>query len=228
MATHEIRRRTLRATTPVAVGIALLLGMAPVQAAVAGPPTVSEPDRSRPPADTGADAEPVTRSGQQALSAAELARTLETVTALGAMPEALARPPGRWGRPLRARFWVSARYGIKGKWLAGHHTGIDLAVRTGTRVSAVGPGRVVLARYSGAYGNAVTVRMVDGRYTLFAHLSRISARVGQRVRAGTLLGRSGATGRATGPHLHFEVRAKRGYGTDINPVRYLARRGVRL
>lgn len=139
-----------------------------------------------------------------------------------------ARPPGRFARPLRRRYRVTSRYGVRGNWAAGHHTGIDLGVPNGTPVYAVGSGVVVLARWSGAYGKAVTVRLRDRHYAVFGHLSRISVRQGQRVRTGTRLGYSGATGRATGPHLHLEIRARRGYGSDVNPVSYLARRGVRL
>ncbi|MCF6524636.1 M23 family metallopeptidase [Streptomyces sp. JJ36] len=138
-----------------------------------------------------------------------------------------AGPPGSWARPV-ANVKVSAPYGIRGRWRAGHHTGIDLAVPVGTPVRSVGSGKVVFAGRSGSYGKAVTVRMDDGKYTLFAHLSKIHVDKGDHVRAGTLLGKSGNTGRTTGPHLHFEVRAKRGYGSDINPVRYLAERGVRI
>ncbi|MBM7173169.1 M23 family metallopeptidase [Streptomyces sp. G44] len=138
------------------------------------------------------------------------------------------RPPGRYALPLRRGFRVSARYGVRGDWLAGHHTGIDLAVPTGTPVYAVASGVVVLARRSGSYGKAVTVRLRDGHYAVFAHLSRITVRQGAAVRAGARIGSSGATGRATGPHLHLEIRSRRGYGSDIDPVRYLARRGARL
>ncbi|UQT60130.1 M23 family metallopeptidase [Streptomyces durmitorensis] len=137
-------------------------------------------------------------------------------------------PPGRFALPLRRRFRVTARYGVRGNWLAGHHTGIDLAVPSGTPVHAVGAGTVVLARWSGAYGKAVTVRLRDGHYAVYAHLSRISVRQGARIGTGDRLGSSGATGRATGPHLHLEIRARRGYGSDVNPVSYLARRGARL
>ncbi|GGR82360.1 hypothetical protein GCM10010252_21250 [Streptomyces aureoverticillatus] len=142
-----------------------------------------------------------------------------------AVPE---RPRGRYTRPLRRRYRVTSRYGVRGNWAAGHHTGIDLGVPRGTPVYAVAGGVVVLARWSGAYGKAVTVRMRDRRYVVFGHLSRISVRQGQRIRTGARIGYSGATGRATGPHLHLEIRARRGYGSDINPVSYLARRGVRL
>lgn len=139
-----------------------------------------------------------------------------------------AGAPGTWSAPLAAAYPVSAGYGVAGDWLAGHHTGIDFAVPSGTRVSGIGPGTVDLAREYGDYGNAVVVRMDDGHFVLFAHLSRTAVKPGERVGAGDRLGDSGATGRVTGPHLHFEVRTTRHYRTDIDPVAYLAARGVRL
>jgi len=123
---------------------------------------------------------------------------------------------------------VSAHYGIPGNWQAGRHTGIDFAMPVGVPVHAVGSGRVVLAGRSGDYGKAVKVEMDDGCYTLVAHLSEICVDKGSRVAAGSLLGHSGDTGRATGPHLHFEVRTSARYGSDIDPVGYLAKHGVQL
>jgi murein DD-endopeptidase MepM/ murein hydrolase activator NlpD len=134
---------------------------------------------------------------------------------------------GGWTRPVSGA-WVSCGYGVKGDWAAGHHTGIDLAVPKGTPVHSVGDGKVVFAGYSGSYGYAVTIHMTDGKYTLFAHLSEIDVKPGERVGPGDLVGKSGATGNVTGPHLHFEVRAHRRYGSDINPVTYLAQHGVSL
>ncbi|MDK1473705.1 M23 family metallopeptidase [Streptomyces sp. 549] len=140
----------------------------------------------------------------------------------------LAGPPGVFARPLAAKYPVSAAYGIPGNWLAGRHTGIDLAVPSGTPVASVGPGEVEVARAYGDYGNAVLVAMEDGHFVLFAHLSRIAVKEGAAVQGGTRLGDTGATGRVTGPHLHLEVRKKRGYGSDVDPVAYLAERGVSL
>jgi murein DD-endopeptidase MepM/ murein hydrolase activator NlpD len=151
-----------------------------------------------------------------------------SVLTLAASQVAHAAPAGSWTHPTTAHYRISSPYGVRGTWRAGHHTGIDLAVRSGTRVRSVGSGTVVLAKRSGDYGKAVTIRMNDGRYILFGHLSRITVRPGQKVRARTRLGYSGATGRVTGPHLHFEVRRSRRYGSDINPLTYLARHGVRL
>jgi len=139
-----------------------------------------------------------------------------------------ALAPAKWSRPIRKRARVTMRYGVRGNWLAGYHTGVDLAVAKGTPVYAVGTGVVVLASWSGSYGKAVTIKMSDSRYVLYAHLSRISVARGAKVKAGTRIGSSGATGRATGPHLHFEVRSRRPYGSDIDPVKYLARHGLSL
>ncbi|MFJ9175344.1 M23 family metallopeptidase [Streptomyces sp. NPDC102360] len=140
----------------------------------------------------------------------------------------LMGPPRPAAMPLRRRYRVSARYGVRGNWQAGHHTGIDLAVPQGTPVFAVRAGTVVLAKRSGDYGKAVTIRMSDGHYAVYGHLSNIRTRKGARVTPGMRIADSGSTGRATGPHLHLEIRARRGYGSDVNPVAYLARHGVRL
>ncbi|WP_419997163.1 M23 family metallopeptidase [Streptomyces boninensis] len=138
------------------------------------------------------------------------------------------RPKSPWAKPV-LRGEISARYGQPGNlWIAGHHTGVDLAVPTGTPVQSVGPGRVSEVSTWGSYGHHIKVLMDDGKYVLYAHLSRIDVSTGDRVGPGTSLGLSGATGNATGPHLHFEVRDAPGYGTDIDPVAYLVGHGVFL
>ena len=137
-------------------------------------------------------------------------------------------PAAVWTRPVASGYPVSAPYGVPGDWLAGYHTGVDFAVPVGTPVHAVGPGTVVVARYSGDYGNAVVVRMVDGHRVLYAHLSRIAVRVDEELNGGDRVGDSGNTGRSTGPHLHFEVRAGRDYGTDVDPLAYLRGYGVEI
>jgi hypothetical protein len=83
------------------------------------------------------------------------------------------------------------------------HLGFDLAVVAHTPVPAANPGVVVLARYFGIYGNTVVVDHGRGLATLYAHLSSIEAKEGQKVERGTVLGRTGATGLAGGDHLHF-------------------------
>jgi peptidoglycan hydrolase-like protein with peptidoglycan-binding domain len=89
------------------------------------------------------------------------------------------------------------------------HAGIDILAGTGTPVGAAAPGRVTFAGFAaGGWGNLVVVLHDDGVRTLYAHLSRISAHRGELVATDTRLGLVGATGDATGPHLHFEVRVR--------------------
>ncbi|MFF9127195.1 transglycosylase family protein [Streptomyces sp. NPDC014889] len=113
-------------------------------------------------------------------------------------------------------------------WSKGYHTGVDFEVPTGTSVKAAAAGRVVSAGWGGAYGYQVVIRHADGHFTQYGHLSAISVRVGQTVAAGRGIGRSGATGNVTGPHLHFEVRTGPGFGTDVDPLAYLRAGGVRI
>ncbi|MGW7238211.1 transglycosylase family protein [Streptomyces sp. NPDC054804] len=113
-------------------------------------------------------------------------------------------------------------------WSKGYHTGVDFLAPTGSSVKAVEAGQVVTAGWGGSYGYQVVIRHADGRYTQYGHLSAISVRAGQGVSTGQRIGRSGATGNATGPHLHFEVRTGPEFGTDIDPVAYLRAGGVRI
>jgi murein DD-endopeptidase MepM/ murein hydrolase activator NlpD len=87
-----------------------------------------------------------------------------------------------------------------------NHPGFDLAATTGTPVAAAAGGTVVHAGPAGTYGNLVTLRHDNGFETRYAHLSSIDVKVGDRVEAGSGLGKVGSTGYSTGPHLHFEVR----------------------
>ena len=93
------------------------------------------------------------------------------------------------------------------------HAGIDYGVPTGTRVTACGPGKVVLARPRIVTGNSVVIEHLPGVYSLYYHLDKIEVAEGVLVDTGTLLGLSGATGLATGPHLHWEIRVS-GENTD--------------
>lgn len=93
------------------------------------------------------------------------------------------------------------------------HAGIDYGVPTGTPVSACAAGKVVLATFRVATGNSVIIEHLPGVYSLYYHMSVITVREGQMVGGGHLLGESGATGLATGPHLHWEIRVA-GENTD--------------
>ncbi|MFI8965290.1 M23 family metallopeptidase [Streptomyces sp. NPDC053493] len=123
--------------------------------------------------------------------------------------------------------YVSTGYQTGGSlWSSGHHSGIDFHASYGTRVVSVGSGTVVEAGWGGAYGNNIVIRMNDGTYTQYGHLSAIHVHVGQTVTPGEQIGVSGSSGNSTGPHLHFEARTTAEYGSDINPVAYLRARGV--
>ena len=99
------------------------------------------------------------------------------------------------------------------------HTGMDLAVPTGTSVRAALPGTVTVSTYNrGGYGYYVMIDHGGGLSTLYGHNSQLLARVGQTVEAGDVIALSGSTGRSTGPHLHFEVRIN---GERTNPRSYL-------
>jgi murein DD-endopeptidase MepM/ murein hydrolase activator NlpD len=122
---------------------------------------------------------------------------------------------------------VGTGYHVAGSmWSSGYHTGVDFVVPTGTSLKAVGAGTVVSAGWGGAYGNQVVIKLDDGYYAQYAHLSQLSVSAGQTVTAGQQVGLSGATGNVTGPHLHFEIRTTPGYGSDIDPLGYLRQHGV--
>ncbi|MFF2505887.1 M23 family metallopeptidase [Streptomyces sp. NPDC058067] len=125
--------------------------------------------------------------------------------------------------------YVSTGYkASSGLWSSGSHTGIDFHAASGTSVHAVGSGTVVEAGWGGAYGNNIVIKMHDGTYTQYGHLSSIGVSVGQTVTPGQQIGLSGATGNVTGPHLHFEARTSPDYGSDIDPVAYLRSHGVNV
>ncbi|CAL9314022.1 M23 family metallopeptidase [Streptomyces griseoincarnatus] len=125
--------------------------------------------------------------------------------------------------------YVSTAYQSGGAiWSSGSHTGIDFHAASGTPVQSVGVGTVVEAGWGGAYGNQVVIKMHDGTYTQYAHLSSVSVSAGQEVTAGQQIGLSGATGNVTGAHLHFEARMSAEYGSDLDPVSYLRSHGVNI
>jgi murein DD-endopeptidase MepM/ murein hydrolase activator NlpD len=96
------------------------------------------------------------------------------------------------------------------------HNGVDYRAPSGAPVVSVAPGAVVLAGWTGGGGRTVRVRHTNGYESEYLHLSSIAVRVGQRVGQGDLVGRVGATGLATGPHLHYGLRK---HGAYVNPVR---------
>ncbi len=120
------------------------------------------------------------------------------------------------GFPL-ASIHVSSSFGRRldpftGRWST--HNGVDYRARSGTPVYAVANGTVTQARYNGGFGNEVRIKHASGMITQYAHLLSMSARVGQTVKRGQIIGRVGSTGRSTGAHLHFGLINN---GKYINP-----------
>jgi murein DD-endopeptidase MepM/ murein hydrolase activator NlpD len=95
------------------------------------------------------------------------------------------------------------------------HQGVDYGAPSGTPVRSVGDGVVEKAGWQNGYGNVVQIKHSSDRTTIYAHLSRIDVKQGQPIGQGVQLGAVGATGWATGPHLHFEFKVK---GQQQNPV----------
>lgn len=94
------------------------------------------------------------------------------------------------------------------------HYGTDIGMRTGTPIKSMFDGVVRYAKWSNGYGNLVVVRHDNGLETYYGHMSKITAKPNQKVKAGEIIGLVGSTGRSSGPHLHLEIRY---LGAAINP-----------
>ncbi|MFH9002497.1 peptidoglycan DD-metalloendopeptidase family protein [Streptomyces afghaniensis] len=159
-------------------------------------------------------------------SAAESAPKAETAAKPAAAKPAAESNSSGFTLPVTGAT-VGTPYHMSGSmWSSGYHTGVDFVVPTGTSLKAVGAGTVVSAGWGGAYGNQVVIKLADGYYAQYAHLSQLSVSAGQTVTAGQQVGLSGATGNVTGPHLHFEIRTTPDYGSDVDPVAFLRSHGV--
>lgn len=126
---------------------------------------------------------------------------ISTPPVLASMPASAVLVP--WRDPL-AQMRVTSFYGVTRDITPQGHRGIDLAAARGTPVYAVAAG-VVSADSDRRYGNFVSISHAGGQRSLYAHLDQMLVRSGETVAAGQLIGNVGATGMATGPHLHFEV-----------------------
>jgi murein DD-endopeptidase MepM/ murein hydrolase activator NlpD len=132
----------------------------------------------------------------------------EQLSPPAAMSEAATEAPEAWRAPVD-NVRITSFFGVMRSVLPTPHKGIDFAAKTGTPVHATASGTIIaagpIAENNGRYGTAVIIDH-GGRQSLYAHLSSVNVTPGQRVQAGQRIGASGATGFATGPHLHLEVR----------------------
>jgi murein DD-endopeptidase MepM/ murein hydrolase activator NlpD len=123
-----------------------------------------------------------------------------------------------------AHGWLSSTLGMRKDPLTGDpdfHSGLDIAGEKGQPVYATASGRVAHVGYRGAYGNLIVLDHSFGLETRYGHLAAFNDRVGDRVKRGDVIGRVGATGRATGYHLHYEVLAN---GKLLNPLQLLTQK----
>ncbi|WP_351231779.1 M23 family metallopeptidase [Streptomyces sp. NPDC002133] len=170
-------------------------------------------------------ASPAVAVAQQAKAQAKAAAQAHV-----AVEPAAAKKAGSWVKPV-SRYTLTASFNQGGAMWSHKHSGQDFAVPVGTPVKAAGGGVVVKAGPNGggdgpAYGNAIVIKHANGKYSQYAHLSKINVGVGQSVNAGKVIALSGNTGNSSGPHLHFEIRTTPNYGSALNPATFLRGVGV--
>ncbi|MEV0090718.1 M23 family metallopeptidase [Streptomyces sp. NPDC050738] len=138
--------------------------------------------------------------------------------------ERLAKLAASYSLPVSS-YTLTSHFGDAGSmWSSGYHTGLDFAAPTGTPIKAVHSGTVKSAGWSGSYGYRTVLTLDDGTELWFCHQSSLNVSAGQKVTTGDVIGRVGATGNVTGPHLHLEVHPSG--GDAIDPMAWLQARGI--
>lgn len=129
----------------------------------------------------------------------------------------LAALPSIWPtRGYLSGFFGNRRDPFTGK--IDFHPGLDISTQLGNKVYATANGIVVVAEYRIGYGNVVKIDHGFGFSTLYAHLSKIAVKEGQKVKRWDVIGYVGTTGKSTGPHLHYEVHR---YNQPVNPLNFI-------
>ena len=115
-----------------------------------------------------------------------------------------------YGYPFKGKFKVTCPFGRKGAWKCGWHIGTDIVGMDDKNVYAIADGVVESVNAHGkAYGKHVCIKHSDGMVSLYAHLASVAVKVGQRIKVGQKVGVMGATGNASGAHLHLELHQRR-------------------
>ena len=217
---HRLRPSVLRTR-----GAVVAAGMGAVMVVGAGAGVASAD------AGTAAVADPAAAVAAQAEAQAKAA---------SAAKKAAAEKAAQGRRPAKkAAAWVKpvSQVHADRELQPGRRHVVPQALRPGLRrpgrhtVKAAYGGTVVKAGPNGggdgpAYGNAIVIKHTNGKYSQYAHLSKINVGVGQTVKTGQNIAKSGNTGNSSGPHLHFEIRTTPNYGSALNPMAFLRSVGV--
>ncbi|MFF9770049.1 M23 family metallopeptidase [Streptomyces sp. NPDC014636] len=162
---------------------------------------------------------------EAAAKAAEAKEKAEADAEKAAEEKRLAELAKQYTLPTSS-YTITSTFGQAGSmWSSGYHTGLDFAAPTGSLIKAVHSGTITEAGYAGSYGYRTILTLDDGTELWFCHQSSINVSVGQKVSTGQVIGRVGATGNVTGPHLHLEVHPG-GQATGIDPMAWLRDKGV--
>jgi murein DD-endopeptidase MepM/ murein hydrolase activator NlpD len=218
---HQLRPSVLRTR-----GAVVAAGMGAVMVVGAGAGVAS--------ADAGKAAKPAVVDAASAVAAQADAQA-NAAKAKAAKKTAKKKPAKKapaWVKPV-SKYTLTASFAQGGAMWSAKHSGQDFAVPIGTQVKAAGAGTVVKAGPNGggdgpAYGNAIVIKHNNGKYSQYAHLSKINVNVGAKVKTGQNIAKSGNTGNSSGPHLHFEIRTTPNYGSALNPMSFLRAAGVNL
>ncbi|MEU6664298.1 M23 family metallopeptidase [Streptomyces sp. NPDC046821] len=169
-----------------------------------------------------------TQDAAQAKADAKVAaakKAAEEAAKKKAEAERLAKLAKSYTLPV-ASYTITGTFGQPGSmWSSGYHTGLDFAAPTGTPLKAIHGGVVKEAGWAGAYGYRTVLELPDGTELWYCHQSSLNVSAGQKVTTGDVIGRVGATGNVTGPHLHLEVHPG-GNPTGVDPAPWLRNLGL--
>ncbi|MEU0087059.1 M23 family metallopeptidase [Streptomyces sp. NPDC006274] len=240
---HQLRPSVLRtrgAVVAAGMGAVMVVGAgAGVASADAGkaakPAVVDAASAVAAQADAQASAAKAKAAASAAKAKAAASAAKAKAAASAAKAKAAKKPAKKtpsWVKPV-SKYTLTASFAQGGAMWSAKHSGQDFAVPIGTPVKAAGAGTVVKAGPNGggdgpAYGNAVVVKHNNGKYSQYAHLSKINVKIGSKVKAGQTIAKSGNSGNSSGPHLHFEIRTTPNYGSALNPMAFLRSAGVNL
>ena len=156
--------------------------------------------------------------GRKILMSTTLKEAVTTYTYVGTTERPATASKGYFIWPVSGI--ITSYFGGRDLWGSyDYHTGLDIGANYGTSIVAADGGTVTTAGWSGGYGNLVVIQHDNGMLTYYGHNTSVLVNVGDKVYQGQVIATAGATGKADGPHCHFEIRVE---GTCVNPLNYLS------